>query len=161
LSKNKLKGLLRWGADSYRTNSPLDKLLRRVLDQEHKTNILRSILPVHLSAQFEVANVRGKKLIIHATNASWATRLRFENPKLLDQLRELQEFSRIEEIVIRSMSSLEPSTNEHSDPEKTSSPPEEPLAKLADRDKGTELERALQKFKQARPTNSSGRNSHK
>ena len=145
---------------SYRTNSPLDKLLRRVLDQEHKTNVLRSILPIHLSAQFEVANVRGKKLTILATNASWATRLRFEIPKLLDQLHELQDFSRIEEIIIRSVSSLEPAATEQSDPVQTSSTREEPTAELANRDNESELERALRKFTQTRLTNSSERNPH-
>ena len=158
MSKNKLKALLRLGAGSYRTNSPLDKLLRRVLEQEHKTNVLRSILPIHLSAQFEVANVRGKKLTIHATNASWATRLRFEIPKLLDQLHELQEFSRIEEIIIRSVSSLEPSASEHSALVQMSSTKEEPTTELADRDNESELERALRKFTQTRLTNSSERN---
>ena len=145
---------------SYRTNSPLDKLLRRVLDQEHKTNVLRSVLPIDLSAQFEVANVRGKKLTIHATNASWATRLRFEIPKLLDQLHELQEFSRIEEIIIRSVSSLEPSASEHSDLVQTSSTKKEPTAEPADRDNKSELERALRKFTQTRLTNSPERNPH-
>ena len=145
---------------SYRTNSPLDKLLRRALDQEHKTSVLRSILPIDLSAQFEVANVRGKKLTIHATNASWATRLRFEIPKLLDQLHELQEFSRIEEIIIRSVSSLEPPASEHSDLVQTSSTKKEPTAEPADRDNKSELERALRKFTQTRLTNSSERNPH-
>ena len=160
MSENKLKALLRRGVGSYRTNSPLDKLLRRVLDQEHKTNVLRSILPIHLSAQFEVANVRGKKLTILATNASWATRLRFEIPKLLDQLHELQDFSRIEEIIIRSVSSLEPAATEQSDPVQTSSTREEPTAELANRDNESELERALRKFTQTRLTNSSERNPH-
>ena len=160
MSKNKLKALLRRGAGSYRTSSPLDKLLRRVLDQEHKTTVLRSILPTHLSAQFEVVNVRRNKLTIHATNASWATRLRFEIPKLLDQLHELQEFSRIEVIVIRSVSSLEPYASEHSDLAQTSSSTEEPTGDLAARDNESELECALRKFTQTRLTNLSERNPH-
>ncbi|MCS5568638.1 MAG: hypothetical protein NZ743_11480, partial [Pseudomonadales bacterium] len=86
------------------------------------------------------------------------TRLRFETPKLLDQLHELQEFSRIEEIIIRSVSSLEPSATKHSVPVQTSSTTEEPTVELADRDNESELERALQKLTQTRLTNSSERN---
>ena len=143
MSGNKLKSLLRQNFRSDTAKSPLYKLLHRALDQEHKTKVLRSILSRHMAPQFEVASVRGNKLTIHAKNASWATRLRFDTPRLLNQLRELQEFSQIQEIRIRSVSSLEASPTEQSVSKKMAMPISEPLDELADRTERGALKRAL------------------
>ena len=92
-----------------------------------------------MALQFEVSNVRGNRLTILAKNASWATRLRFDTPRLLNQLCELQEFSQIEEIKIRSVSSLEPSVTHRSLSENMSTPANEPLEELAARTEQDEL----------------------
>ena len=149
--------MLRRGLRSKGTKSPLYRLLHRASDQEHKTKVLRSFLPKHMASQFEVANVRRNRLTIHAKNASWATRLRFDTPKLLNQLCELQEFSQIKEIRIRSVSSHEPSQTKRSVINKRSMPTSEPLDELADRTEQGELKRALRKLAQHGRTTSSER----
>ncbi|SUZ80620.1 uncharacterized protein METZ01_LOCUS33474 [marine metagenome] len=148
VSENKLRTLLRRKFRSDTAKSPLYKLLHRALDQEHKTKVLRSILPRDMASQFEVASVRGNKLTIHAKNASWATRLRFDTPRLLNQLCDLQEFSQIQEIQIRSVSSLEASPAEQSVSKTLSTPTSEPLDELADRTEQGELKRALRNLAQ-------------
>ena len=156
VSENKIKTLLRRRPHSDSSKSPLYRLVNRALDQEHKTKILRSILPANMALQFEVSNVRGNRLTILAKNASWATRLRFDTPRLLNQLCELQEFSQIEEIKIRSVSSLEPAATQRSLSENMSTPASEPLEELADRTEQGELKSALRKLAQHGRTNLSG-----
>ena len=104
-----------------------------------------------MTLQFEVSNVRGNRLTILAKNASW-----FDTPRLLNQLCELQEFSQIEEIKIRSVSSLEPSATQRSLSENISTPAREPLEELADRTEQGELKSALRKLAQHGRTNLSG-----
>ena len=106
-----------------------------------------------MALQFDVSNVRGNRLTILAKNASWATRLRFETPRLLNQLCELQEFSQIKEIKIRSVSSLEPTATQPSLPENMSTPANEPLEELADRTEQGDLKSALRKLAQHGRTN--------
>ena len=154
--ENKINNLLRRRPHSDSSKSPLYRLVNRALDLENKTNILRSILPASMALQFEVSNVRANRLTILAKNASWATRLRFETPRLLNQLCELQEFSQIKEIKIRSVSSLEPTATQPSLPENMSPPANEPLEELADRTEQGELKSALRKLAQHGRTNLSG-----
>ena len=109
-----------------------------------------------MALQFEVSNVRGNRLTILAKNASWATRLRFDTPRLLNQLCELQEFSQIEEIKIRSVSSLELPATQRNLSENMSTPAKEPLEELADRTEQGELKSALRNLAQHGRANLSG-----
>ena len=109
-----------------------------------------------MALQFEVSNVRGNRLTILAKNASWATRLRFDTPRLLNQLCELQEFSQIKEIKIRSVSSLEPPATQSNLSENMSTPAKEPLEELADRTEQGELKSALRKLARHGRANLSG-----
>ena len=65
------------------------------------TSQLRALLPAEEAPWFEVANIRGQRLTVHATSAAWATRLRFRLPELLPLLRRLEDFSNVEDIRVR------------------------------------------------------------
>ncbi len=65
------------------------------------TNQFRALLPREQAPRFEVANISGPNLIVHASSAAWATRLRFRIPELLPVLRRLTDFSKVEHIRIR------------------------------------------------------------
>ena len=65
------------------------------------TNQFRALLPREEAPRFEVANIRGPSLLIHASSAAWATRLRFRIPELLPVLRRLEDFSKVEHIHVR------------------------------------------------------------
>ena len=65
------------------------------------TNQFRALLPQEEAPRFEVANISGPNLTVHASSAAWATRLRFRIPELLPVLRRLEDFSKVEHIRIR------------------------------------------------------------
>lgn len=65
------------------------------------TSQFRALLPPEEAPRFEVANIRGQLLTVHASSAAWATRLRFRVPELLPVLRRLEDFSNVERIRIR------------------------------------------------------------
>ena len=75
--------------------------MKRADSREAWTRQLRALLPSEQAEHFEVANVRGRRLVVHASNASWATRLQFKVPELLQKLRVLQDFAAIDEVRIR------------------------------------------------------------
>lgn len=125
----------------------LRKLISHVSQQARWTEVLRSVLPEDQAQHFSVANIRGQRMTIHASNASWATRLRFDAPKLLSKLHDLQDFSRISEIRIRALPNNvdEASVQRHEgvDPTRPGPPPEAPLLELADHTEYLELRQAI------------------
>ncbi len=48
-----------------------------------------------------VANIHAERLVIHAENASWATRLHFRAPELLRGLQSLKDFAQVRDIQVR------------------------------------------------------------
>ena len=79
----------------------LATLVNRSEERSSWTSQFRALLPPGEAARFEVANIRGEHLTVHATSAAWATRLRFRVPELLPLLRRLNDFSKVEHIHIR------------------------------------------------------------
>lgn len=59
------------------------------------------MLPPAIAPHCSVANVKGGRLTIHVVDSSWATRLRFELPKVEPALRSLGDFADVTEIRIR------------------------------------------------------------
>ena len=89
-----------------RRNSAANQLGRLVNRTELRaswTDQFRALLPPEEATRFEVANIHGKRLTVHASSAAWATRLRFRVPELLPALRGLADFSSVEEVSIRAM----------------------------------------------------------
>ena len=84
---------------------PRRSALRRLVDraQERKawTDQLRAVLPADEAGHYVVANIRAECLVIHAENASWATRLKFRAPELLRELQALKDFAQVREIRVR------------------------------------------------------------
>ena len=62
---------------------------------------VRRLLPAPLQHQFRVANYCGKRLTLTAISAVWATRLRYQGPELLPQLRRIPELRQLNEIRIK------------------------------------------------------------
>ena len=59
------------------------------------TDQLRAFLPSSISRQCRVAGYDSQTLTIVADNSSVATRLRYEEPRILPRLRQIGDFSHI------------------------------------------------------------------
>ena len=79
----------------------LARLVRRAELRESWTEQLRAVLPPSIAPHCRVANIRGTRLTIQVVDSSWATRLRFELPKVTQALTALEDFAGVEEIKIR------------------------------------------------------------
>ena len=65
---------------------------------------VRALLPSQLAPHCMVADLSGARLTLHADNASFATRLQFETPKLRVRLQQLKDFAAVTEIRVRAAS---------------------------------------------------------
>ena len=79
----------------------LGSLVNRTQQRTSWTDQFRALLPPEEASRFEVANIHGQRLTVHASSAAWATRLRFRIPELLPALRRLADFSKVEKVSIR------------------------------------------------------------
>lgn len=61
----------------------------RAREAEQLTQALRSILPAEVAAHCLWATAEGKTVLLVTDNGSWATRLRFEQSRLVEQARQL------------------------------------------------------------------------
>lgn len=84
-----------------RPRNALERLVRHAALRESWTEQLRAVLPAAIAPHCSVANMEGGRLTIHVVDASWATRLRFEMPKVEPALRSLGDFADVDEIRIR------------------------------------------------------------
>lgn len=87
-------------------HGPLQKLLHKANAQIGWTRVLRAILPAELAHDCRVLDIRGTVLVIGCRSAATATRLRFDAATLIDDLRVLQDFSRIREIQLQIVTSV-------------------------------------------------------
>ena len=67
---------------------------------------LRAVLPPALAPHCQVASLRDDCLTIHVADASLATRLRLELPKLEPALRSLGDFAAVQTIRVRPAPSM-------------------------------------------------------
>jgi len=67
-------------------DSSLSNLLERAGYLMQLEALLAGLLDSDLAAQFQVAAVRKNRLILISPNASWATRLRMQAPRLISSL---------------------------------------------------------------------------
>ncbi|MCO6523449.1 MAG: DUF721 domain-containing protein [Candidatus Schmidhempelia sp.] len=65
----------------------LHKVQQRAVALAKLNQALKSLLPTPLQAQCRAANYRQHRLIVEVSSASWLTRLRYEQEKLLSTLR--------------------------------------------------------------------------
>lgn len=85
--------------------SPLQKLLRHAANQRDWTDQLRAALDKRLRYQVEVSDIKGTHLIINCRSAGVATKMRFLAPDLIPRLTTLSAFHRVEELVLKVLSS--------------------------------------------------------
>lgn len=82
-------------------NSPYSQLVERSRLHRELQSHLESILGPDISGHFAIQNLREGILILRADASSWAARLRFELPKLLERLRTTQGLQQLRDIQIR------------------------------------------------------------
>lgn len=105
LARRRIDGLLRDGGRGYRSGAePLHRLLRKGQRMHSLTQQVRALLPPQLAPHCMVADLSGDRLTLHADNASFATRLQFEAPKLRVRLQQLGDFAGITDIRVRAAS---------------------------------------------------------
>lgn len=102
LARRRIDGLLHDGGRGYRSGTePLVRLLRKGQRMDSLTQQVRALLPPRLAPHCMVADLAGDRLTLHADNASFATRLQFETPKLRVRLQKLADFAEITDIRVR------------------------------------------------------------
>lgn len=102
LARRRIDGLLRDSGRGYRSGAePLVRLLRKGQRMHSLTQQVRALLPPQLAPHCTVADLSGGRLTLHADNASFATRLQFETPKLRVRLQKLADFAEIADIRVR------------------------------------------------------------
>ena len=87
--------------ERHQPRNALERLVRHAALRESWTEQLRAVLPPAIAPHCSVANVKAGRLTIHVVDSSWATRLRFELPKVEPALRSLGDFADVTEIRIR------------------------------------------------------------
>ena len=102
LARRRVDGVLRGSGRGYRSGEePLHRLLRKGQRLHSLTQQVRAMLPPRLAPHCSVADLSGNRLTLHADNASLATRLQFETPKLRLRLQQLADFAEITDIRVR------------------------------------------------------------
>ena len=84
----------------HRHYAPLGRLIHDSDRHQAWTDAVCSLLPDSLAAEVQVINFRGETLVLQASNASFATRLRYLLPDLTTKLRGLADFQALEGIRI-------------------------------------------------------------
>ena len=82
-------------------NTGLAKVVSRAKELKKLTSLLKSMVDAPLSDHIYVANIRGTTLIIGTDSAAWHTRVKYLAPMLLDQMRQLPDMARLQQIEFR------------------------------------------------------------
>ena len=98
MARRVVKDLL---TERHRPRNALERLVRHSALRESWTEQLRAVLPPAIAPHCSVANIDAGRMTIHVVDSSWATRLRFELPRVEPALRALGDFADVEEIRIR------------------------------------------------------------
>ena len=102
MARRRIDGLLRGSGRAYPSREqPLQRLLHKGQRLQTLTAQVRALLPRQLAPHCTVADLSGARLTLHADNASLATRLHFETPKLRVRLQQLEDFAAVTDIRVR------------------------------------------------------------
>ncbi|HEY0634530.1 MAG TPA: DUF721 domain-containing protein [Gammaproteobacteria bacterium] len=82
-------------------NGPYGKLIERSRLYHTLHTRLESVLGQEIASHYRIQNLREGLLLLQADAPSWASRLRFELPRLLDQLRASPELRLLRDIRVR------------------------------------------------------------
>lgn len=86
--------------ERHRPRNALERLLRHNALRQSLTEQVKAVVSPNVAAHCQVADLHGGRLTIRVAGAVWATRLRFELPKVQATLRSLRDFATVEEIRI-------------------------------------------------------------
>ena len=98
MPSRKIENLLNAEDQKY---SPLQKLLNRAEQQQAATAEVRALLPEALRSGCRVVDPGPPRLVLACRTAAAATRLRFQAPELLEQLKALPQYANVDEINVR------------------------------------------------------------
>ena len=89
-------------------SSHLARLLASVHLLQELDQIIADKLPANIGDHCKAANIKDNQIVIIADSSAWATRLRYQGPQLLKNLRQIPKFAHINDIhiKIRDMSRL-------------------------------------------------------
>jgi len=82
-------------------NTGLAKVIDRAKELKKLTTQLKSMVDAPLSDHIYVANIRGTTLIIGTDSAAWHTRIKYLAPMILEQMRQLPDMDRLQQIEFR------------------------------------------------------------
>ena len=88
-------------AETHRPRNALERLVSGAAARQSWTEQLRALVNPAVAPHCRVATIARRRLTIHVDNASWATRLRLELPKIEQSLRALEDFAAVDRISIR------------------------------------------------------------
>ena len=92
--------------------APLTLLLNQSEQRKSLTQTVRALLPEALIGAVSVVNYRPPTLILRVSNASLATRLRYQLPTLTNKLRNLADFDGLSKINLRVVQTIPPKAQE-------------------------------------------------
>ena len=76
----------------------LTKLMAKVNKLNELNQYLSDILPLKLAKHCKIANFTGDELVLVVDNSTWATRIRYMSPDLVEKFREIPELQQINSI---------------------------------------------------------------
>ncbi len=88
--------------------APLSRLINQSDQRESLTQAVRALLPDQLALAVSVVNYRSPILVLRVSNASLATRLRYELSTLTTKLRNLADFDGLNKINLRVVQTVRP-----------------------------------------------------
>ena len=127
---------------AHRPRRSLGSLIHRAGRHDAWTAGLRALLEDDIAPHCWVANLNPPVMTVYVRNAAWATRLRFEVPRLLVELPRLEDFRAVTDIRIKAqaMPDVAPPVTKKIDRQ---APPQDLLEALAADTADTDLRDAL------------------
>ena len=80
------------------THKRLSSLVRQMGYRNDTLQLVRAVLPDNEASQCIGAEIKGSTLVLMAESAAWATRLRFQQKTLLDELSCLERFRNVNQL---------------------------------------------------------------
>lgn len=127
----------------------LAQMIERAGRHDAWTATLRALLDDEIAPHVYVAALNIPVMTIYVSTAAWATRLRFDVPRLLEEIARLEDFRGITDIRLKAqpIPEVRPPTPRKID---RNTPPKELIEALADDTEDDDLRRALERLANVR-----------
>lgn len=83
-----------------RRRSRLSRLINQIEYDSETTKIVQALLPENEASHCVGASIKGKVVVLMVDSAAWANRLRFRKKTLLSDLRQIQRFAVVQDIIV-------------------------------------------------------------